>query len=282
MPLDQLIWWYEELKGDAANLIDQEIIDRVDAGEQPTVSYGMLMERLMSWQNKSCDGVDHPVFQKLLPFAEQRLKGTSLDVEQPVAVLGDASFSMDVAIRTSSILASLLAAIGGGELTFFSEEARAPGDGTPKSAGGCIKLAFSTRTEGMTAPAAAIRRYLETRKIAKCFVIVSDEGENAKHEGQYFHEVFHKYYTEVYPAKLVFVSFLENNAKGQMATECERIGFDVTSFSFDRSHPDLTKLDALLGVLAVSTGLEGITSSDDGGAASGSAGDSDGGGDAKS
>jgi hypothetical protein len=83
-----------------------------------------------------------------------------------VAVLGDASFSMDVAIRTSTILASLLAAIGGGELTFFSEEARLPEDGTPASAEGCIKVAFNTKTAGMTAPAAAIRKYLDAKTVS--------------------------------------------------------------------------------------------------------------------
>lgn len=104
---------------------------------------------------------------------------------------------MDVAIRTSTILASLLAAIGGGELTFFSEEARDPADGTPQSADGCIKVAFNTKTEGMTAPAAAMRKYLDAKKVVKCVVVVSDEGENAQHNGEFFHEVFHKYYHQV-------------------------------------------------------------------------------------
>ena len=54
-------------------------------------------------------------------------------------------------------------------------------------------------------------------------MVVSDEGENAKHDGKYFHEVFHTYYHEVYPARLVFVSFLDVNAKGQMAQACEKV-----------------------------------------------------------
>ena len=47
------------------------------------------------------DGATAPVFDRLLPFAEDRLRATTLELEAPVAVLGDASFSMDVAIRTS-------------------------------------------------------------------------------------------------------------------------------------------------------------------------------------
>lgn len=34
-------------------------------------------------------------------------------------------------------------------------------------------------------------------QVVKCFVVVSDEGENAKHNGEYFHEVYHKYFHEV-------------------------------------------------------------------------------------
>jgi len=259
MPLDQLIWWYEELKGDSTCELDKEIVGRLEAGEKPEVGYGMLMERLMSFRSKAVSAEGSVVFEKLLPFAEDRLRSTTLNLEAPVVVLGDASFSMDVAIRTSTILASLLAAIGGGELTFFSEQAKAPPEGTPASAEDCIKVAFSTNTEGLTAPAAGIRKYLNEKKVAKCIVVVSDEGENAKHDGEYFHEVFHKYYHTVYPAKLVFVSFLEVNAKGQMAVECEKIGFNPTCFSFDKDKPDLTKLDALLGTLAVASGMEEVT-----------------------
>lgn len=35
------------------------------------------------------------------------------------------------------------------------------------------------------------------------------EIENEKSKGEYFAQLFYKYYTEVYPAKIVFVSFLE-------------------------------------------------------------------------
>ena len=43
----------------------------------------------------------------------------------------------------------------------------------------------------------SIKRYLDEKKVVKCFVVVSDEGENAKHQGEFFHEVFHKYYHQV-------------------------------------------------------------------------------------
>lgn len=46
----------------------------------------------------------------------------SLPLEAPIAVLGDASSSMDVAIRTSTIIASILTAITNAKLSFFHTE----------------------------------------------------------------------------------------------------------------------------------------------------------------
>ena len=171
-------------------------------------------------------------------------------VAVPVAVLGDASFSMDVAIRTATILSSLMAVISDAELSFFHTEVARP-ERVPDTAAGCVEVAGRTKTLGQTAPAAALWEYYAARKQVRCFVVVSDEGENLKSHGHYFHELFRKYHAEVYPAKLVFVSFLEANEKGQMATASVRMGFGPIKFSFDKDRPDLTKLDALLGTLAV-------------------------------
>jgi hypothetical protein len=48
---------------------------------------------------------------------------------------------------------------------------------------------------------------------------------------------------QVYPSRLVFVSFLDVNGKGQMAEACQRVGFDPVCFSFDKDKPDLTKVN---------------------------------------
>ncbi len=45
-----------------------------------------------------------------------------LPLEAPVVVIGDRSGSMDVAIRTSTIIAALLAAIVQAKLVFFNNE----------------------------------------------------------------------------------------------------------------------------------------------------------------
>jgi hypothetical protein len=68
----------------------------------------------------------------------------------------------------------------------------------------------------------------------------------------------------VYPARLVFISFLHSqHAKGQMVEPLRAAGYDVVQFKLDRvcaplaqranivqSRPDLTKLNNLIGQLS--------------------------------
>jgi hypothetical protein len=68
-----------------------------------------------------------------------------------------------------------------------------------------------------------------------------------------FSELFHKYYTEIYPARIVFISFLEANAQGQMVTDLREIDYSPIQYKFDRRRPDLTKFDGLLGLLSTET-----------------------------
>ncbi len=53
----------------------------------------------------------------------------------------------------------------------------------------------------------------------------------------------HRYYTEVFPAKIVFVSFLENSGqKGRMVRSLENLGIVPLQFRLDSHRPDLTKV----------------------------------------
>ncbi len=74
-------------------------------------------------------------------------------------------------------------------------------------------------------------------------VFVTDEIENIPHESHYFAQLFYKYYTEVYPARIVFVSFLDNpKEKGRMVTALESLGIVPLQFRLDSKRPDLTKV----------------------------------------
>lgn len=66
-----------------------------------------------------------------------------------------------------------------------------------------------------------------------------------------FSGLFQKYCDEVYPARLVFVSFLRHqHAQGQMVSELKGLGFDPLQFQLEGSRPDLSKLDNLFGLLS--------------------------------
>ena len=56
----------------------------------------------------------------------------SLPLDSPIAVIGDASASMQVAIKTSSIIAGLLSAITQAKLSFFNTKVITP-DKNPES-----------------------------------------------------------------------------------------------------------------------------------------------------
>jgi len=166
-------------------------------------------------------------------------------------VLGDGSYSMDVAIRTATIIASVLTVLSQAELKFFNVRTVEPPK-YPQNATDVIEVASRVAADGMTAPACALWPYYVQKKTVKFFVVVTDEIENIKFESRhYFPDLFLKYYEEVYPAKLIFVSFLENpNNKGRMVKSLEHMGFEVLQFRLDGNRPDLTKLDTLLGLLS--------------------------------
>ena len=113
---------------------------------------------------------------------------------------------------------------------------------------------YRTRASGSTAPAASLVPYYDARQVVKTFIIVTDEEENtdahtADKRSWRFYDLFMAYRRDVYPASLIFVSFLHSqHTRGQMYERFERDAVsDVVQFKFDRARPDLTKLDNMLG-----------------------------------
>jgi len=84
--------------------------------------------------------------------------------------------------------------------------------------------------------------------------MVTDEIENEKFDGIFFSQLFYQYYTEVYPCRIVMVSFLESGQqKGRMVQALESFGINPIQFCLDAKRPDLTRLDKLLGLLCSET-----------------------------
>jgi hypothetical protein len=187
--------------------------------------YGRVLGRGRGFPNVNKQHSDQSkktaLYSDLIPVAEAQLQKIKLPLESPVGVLADASYSMEIAIRTATILSSLLTAICSAKLTFFHDQMFLPAF-TPKNVEDVLTLALTTNVRGGTANAAALLPYYFNKEIIKTFIMVTDEEENDSIEladgtKTRFFNLFMKYREEVYPAKLVFVSFLAHQHDlGQM------------------------------------------------------------------
>jgi len=171
-------------------------------------------------------------------------------------VVGDASGSMEVAIKTATIITSILTVLCNAQLRFFHDKNFLPPI-LPQTIKEVIKVAEEVKATGSTAPAASLWESYHKKEIVKHFVIATDEEENTPSNGYRWAPLFKKYLDEVYAdAKLCFVSFLNGGsaAVGQMVTELEALGIKPLQFKFHRTMPDLTKLDSLLALLSSESG----------------------------
>lgn len=244
MPLDTLIWYHEELACPAVNAV---LRARLEAGERPTLGYGKLMERLLYFAAQ-----DLPFAALLLPVAEASLRAIQLALDQPVYCFGDASYSMDVAIRCSTIIGSVLASLTGAPLRFFSDRVVALPH-APRTTRDVIDVVRTVRADGLTAPACALWPLYRARVAAKFVVMVTDEGENVRADGEYWPTLYARYVRDVAPdCTAVFISFLGGGTeKGRMVAALEALGVSrVIQFRLEGSRPDLSKLDTILGLLA--------------------------------
>jgi hypothetical protein len=247
-PIETVLWYYEELSNGCVSDVNDIISDRLASGDVPKFNYGKFMERLLFFKQSGCS-----FYQQLIPFAEQQLRDIKLPLEPPVVVFGDASYSMDVAIRTSTIIASLLTALCDADLRFFNVVSYPP-EVIPRSVVDVLNVALNSKADGLTAPACSIMEYYEQKKKVKCIIMVTDEIENEPHRNYFFAQLFYRYFTEVFPCKIVFVSFLDNpKKKGRMVSALEEFGIVPLQFRLDARRPDLTKLDTLFGLLASET-----------------------------
>lgn len=136
-----LLRYYEDL---ACPRVIDIIKRRLENGENIELGYGKLMERLLLFKSLSSFGNSASLFSLIIPIAEKQLNNFKSKIASPVAVLGDASGSMEVAIKTATIISSLLTAICSAKLTFFnSDDFKADRD--PKSIGDVLDVAYSTK-----------------------------------------------------------------------------------------------------------------------------------------
>ena len=254
--LETVLWYWEELvEHGMREEINEMIRARLEKGEVPIgarANYGKLMERLLKFRKERVC-----FFDQLVPIADQKLKKLKLTLEPPVAVIGDASSSMDVAIDTANIFASMITLLANASLSFFnSDNIAAPF--LPKCVDDVLEITARVRASGSTAPAASLWPYYHSKQVLKFIIMATDEEENTVCHDYRFGPLLKKYRDEVYPVKMIFISFLRSPGdEGQMARELKKLDVPYIQFKLNSRRPDLTKLDALLGMISSeSSGFE--------------------------
>jgi len=258
--LDTVLWYWDELNTPIVNSILVNRLGRLSSNDvrELNLSYGKLVELLVK--------VNHPqLSEQLIALTEQRLQSYESTIEAPVAILGDASSSMDVAIKTSSIVTSLLCSLTQAELHLFnSRDVPIPRDQTPRTIEQAVRFAKQMRASGSTSPAASLNYYYTRKQPIRTFIMITDEEENTSTTGQsswyrssniggyMFTELYQKYVNEIYPARLIFISFSDPNKDAQMVRELKaKLGEAFVSeyvdvYKFDVRNPDLNRFDFVL------------------------------------
>jgi hypothetical protein len=278
--LNVLLWWIHEFIDSNEAL---EIIRNRMNSQEIDLPYGVLIDKLffikdnnstikyqaiggnslilgLGWQNintsydtKKFDKSkpSYQIYEKLLKKAEIQLKKYMLNFKSnKVVIFGDASGSMEIAIKTSSIIMSILCAISNAEMHLFrniNEKVKKP----PKTVRDVVKFNETCKAGGGTSPAASLDYYFLTGTKVDTIIVVTDEEENGKIRGMNFSVLFDAYCKKVqHIPKLVFISFLEINRgnKGQMVTEINtkypQYAETTYQYVFDKHKPDLTKIES--------------------------------------
>jgi hypothetical protein len=235
-----LIWHYEAL---ACAETNASILRQLAGGAALPFALGKLLERAIA--------LPAALRPALLALADAKLQSLSLPLAPPVLVLGDASNSMDVAIRVSTILAGVCCNLCDATLRFFNERAVVPAS-MPHSAAAIVELASRTRAAGLTACAAGLHEFYASRTYFKTLILVSDEIENEPFDGEWwFPTLFAKYRAEVSPdVQLALVSFRESQQLGRIHSALLRQNIDPIALSLSAERPDSSRVDSLLAKLA--------------------------------
>eukprot|EP00316_Scyphosphaera_apsteinii_P000727 CAMPEP_0119318884 /NCGR_PEP_ID=MMETSP1333-20130426/47898_1 /TAXON_ID=418940 /ORGANISM="Scyphosphaera apsteinii, Strain RCC1455" /LENGTH=559 /DNA_ID=CAMNT_0007325185 /DNA_START=54 /DNA_END=1734 /DNA_ORIENTATION=- len=293
VPLADALWHYEELASAEAERAISARLDKGESlagGHLSTDNFAKLLDRLLIFRKR---GVSFwpklmPLAEQMLeelkgrrlalirgPRSLQEIAASAVNAQAAtaavpeavamsvpcdtslfprVAVLGDASASMQVCVEASSICGAMMAAIFDAELLFFNSKAfKARCHEMPRSAKDVLEVTEEVRASNQTSPAAALHRFFsqETERAVDLFIVVTDEVENTKCEGHYFASLFELYLRDVNAqAKCIFVSFLSCAAHdGQMVSALKARGIVTPQFKFDQRRADLSKFDSLLGLV---------------------------------
>lgn len=285
-----LLWWLHEFVDSKEAL---EIINKKITETEINLPYGVLIDKLflskkhctnsyvaysnpqscssmyscLGWQTKQTpppktvnfdtSSPAYKIYEKLLTIAEKQLEKYMLKFDDnKVGIFGDASGSMEVAIKTSSIIMSILCVIANADMNLFRSKVEIIKN-PPKNVKDVITFNDVCKANGGTNPASSLEPYYTNKENLDIIIIVTDEEENEKCKNMNFSDMFNKYCETMGKIpKLVFISFLDinRNKKGQMVqefnTKYPKYEEYIYQYIFDKNKPDLTKLDSVLSKLA--------------------------------
>lgn len=283
--INTVVWYWDELV-DTYNIID--VINRLkNEKDSIDLSYGKIVDLISKTTNPE-------VLHELMELGSEKIKNYRIDIEQPVAIFGDQSGSMEIAIKTSGIITSLLCYICNASLHLFHSKDNHIVN-PPRNITDAVKFGKEVRTQGCTCPAASLLHYYSKKEAVKTIIIITDEEENESigypmnpeiHRLPYFPgkigynangaittsrfygpssfcsnkyrfaDLYKKYIEEIYPARLVFISFSDPNKDALMVSSLKQIvGTNVVDelvkvFKFNVTDPDLNRMDIVLKYLA--------------------------------
>lgn len=256
--MDTILWYFDEFEK-----FDKIIENRLRKTEITNLPYGKIMALLLKTYGKYMR-----IFSELVRLAETRLMNYRIKIDGKVAVLGDASASMQIAINTSSIITSLLSYLADAELHLFKTK-DIPIVNPPKNVLDVVKFSKQMSADGTTSPSSSLYYYFKNAILVDTFIIITDEEENTGYDGtsiyynnygnmeKTFAKLYRKYCENIYASRLIFISFTEPNEDGFMIKELKKemgekfVKEFVEIYKFNTDNPDLTRLDYLLEKLSV-------------------------------
>lgn len=268
VPLETVVWNFEELHRTSSKC-QSIVLDRLrkqdfssGSGNVKATTYGKLMERILTFQRMGLDDLAKAVLtladgrlEELKSYWAERAAG------RKVAVIGDASASMQVAIESATIFASLVSVCFDGELSFYNTQPIASPFEKPRNVKEALVVCKKIRASGCTSPAAALWKYVEKKQWIDLFVHVTDQYENTQFKGESHASLLARYKTEVNPnVEVVIVCVGRGNRSFRQEMESRDIDYRVVII--DEYRPDLAKFDSLLGQLVTMRSVDSSSEDD--------------------
>eukprot|EP00539_Tryblionella_compressa_P000171 CAMPEP_0178746344 /NCGR_PEP_ID=MMETSP0744-20121128/7760_1 /TAXON_ID=913974 /ORGANISM="Nitzschia punctata, Strain CCMP561" /LENGTH=575 /DNA_ID=CAMNT_0020399551 /DNA_START=11 /DNA_END=1738 /DNA_ORIENTATION=+ len=275
MPLDTLVWYFEELQSSTNKSTGNILKDRLNEhGAIETLlnnnsklnAFGKLLERILMFERHG----HGEVAGLLTEIAAHRLNMMKekfhyvRTLNKKIAVFGDKSASMQAAIDAATIFASMACACLDGELSFFDSRLVPSPHNKPSTVKQALEVCRAVRANHCTALAAALWPYYEKRLFVDVIVLVTDEEENMSCNGHRFAALLKMYKETVNPKValiIIRVGFGDRNFEQSLV----RNGITATTVTIDGRRPDLTKFDSLLleVTAAANVGVTGSTLEDE-------------------